>query len=102
MTGRDDAPRFVETDELFYGRELNRHAARAHAAQRALDESRATLDRLAVRWDEQAKERRQRAADAIPFGEGAVSEADAAALRGEGDGLARAADELRAVMRGEV
>lgn len=82
-------------DALWYGRQLERHAARASEAARARAELRARLVELAASWRRRGAELRARARDVIPFGEvDGPSEKDAAGLDGEALALDMAAAEL--------
>jgi hypothetical protein len=104
--GDDDAPApapIVETDALWYGRELNRHASRAGAAFAQVEQLRAALGALAVQLRERARETRERARDSFPFGADpseCMTEKDAAYLEGVAGGMERAAVELDVLREG--
>jgi len=89
-----------ETDALWYGRELERHAKRAGDAVARFERAREALEGLAASWEEYARERNAAADDAIPFGDGALTEDDAAALRDEAGYFLEAAEELRTLLAG--
>lgn len=91
-----------ETDALWYGRELERHAKRAGDACARFERAREALEGLARAWTERATAERARARDVIPFGgnAGEMTETDAACLDAHSAGLDTAADELRAALAG--
>lgn len=88
-------------DALWYGRQLERHAARALQAARERAELRARLVDVAAHWRRLSAELRAQAAEVIPFGQhfgqelsSEPSEADAAKLDGRALQLDACAAEL--------
>ena len=83
-------------DALWYGRQLERHAARASEAARQRAELRARLVEVAAHWRRLGAELRAQSAEVIPFGVIGTgpSEADAAKLDGRALQLDACAAEL--------
>lgn len=85
-------------DALWYGRQLERHAARASQAAQERAELRARLVDVAAHWRRYGAELRAQSAAIIPFGvEGGPSEADAAKLDGRALQLDACAAELERI-----
>ncbi len=96
MNGGGDKPEGA--DALWYGRQLERHAARASQAAQERAELRARLVEVAAHWRRLCGELRGQAAEIIPFGvEGGPTEADAAKLDGRALQLDACAAELERI-----
>lgn len=96
MNGGGDKPEGA--DALWYGRQLERHAARASQAAQERAELRARLVEVAAHWRRLSGELRGQAAEIIPFGvEGGPTEADAAKLDGRALQLDACAAELERI-----
>lgn len=85
-------------DALWYGRQIERHAARASEASRQRAALRARLVEVADHWRRYGAELRAQAAEVIPFGaSGGPTEADADKLDGRALQLDACAAELERI-----